>query len=989
MTKKYRTYTLSGDFSSGVLSPAGQDNVRTQEWLTGAAELKNFEILRDGGIRGRNALVAQAIGRVDFPRYDAVRLGTLTGGPVDQPVVDPGGIHRFPSEVERVTEEIESPFTLTGLNRLGVSLENVPVQSVTFHNVRLASGEWRYPHQGNQIPTFEVWWREYTDTGGRGNWRRVTDDPAVASTVTGNAPMVMPGADLPAVSGNADPLVEGQAHFLPGRVARDITIRFGPVPLSPAARFDAMERLVRVQRIVVVPQAVGWLEETNKADDPPAMPAIEIRADGVSAQSYTRPEVERETDLSLEDGFVVPVRIFSWVVRDVPLVVVLTPDKVTVHHVSDRVGLDLAMTAPWAFTWRQLRELTWTEAGNDLLLLHRDFTWPLVIRLGDEEKISISRYRLTGIPILGAGGRTGDSRILRDAELGLTIRGGRLDVHRTGESAPLGDRVPEQVSATATAGGIEVDWTDTGALTYIVYWIPEGVPDNMGVYPVGTYGRRIADGDTDGALWDTPVPATAVGGAPGDPGPVYRTQTIQTRYFIPPANLVPGREYRIGIGILFQNTRIYPAEDARPVVLAKHPNPSVPQNFRARRIGPASFAPDAIEYELAWDPVPEFAGLADADFLYRIRRRFPGNPPPSGLWSIRPSFDSPPNENDTTDTAYVDQSSVREWQVRAERVNIPPGDTTRILGDPPEDNEVDMRVRVTDRPGNTGPVAMPTNSVSDWSPVVEGREGVLDPGAPVLTATASTRRNDQASLTWTAGTLAEGYEIQFQVAGAATWTTLRETRRARSRTLTGLTRDTSYNVRIRATRPVTNPSAWSNASFKTALMPAGFIAAPVLQAEDGGVIRWTPDLTQMERTYGRTRFYYYRIEYRRAGISTWPTEDELRDMLDRNRWPTGRDQFGWFIPPLVRPRFIAALNKSNETFIRTSYPRLLLGDAPGVGVLANTDFGAGASLQMRVRIETDLEITRAVGDPPEFEAFGSRSQAASPWSSVASFTVAS
>jgi len=105
--------------------------------------------------------------------------------------------------------------------------------------------------------------------------------------------------------------------------------------------------------------------------------------------------------------------------------------------------------------------------------------------------------------------------------------------------------------------------------------------------------------------------------------------------------------------------------------------------------------------------------------------------------------------------------------------------------------------------------------------VAEGNAGEASPGQ-VTGLAAGTPTNSSIPLTWTApasGTVRD-YEIQYSLAGAGSWTTVTDgISTATSGTATGLTGDTSYDLRVRATNYNSTAGAWS--STVTASTAAG------------------------------------------------------------------------------------------------------------------------------------------------------------------------
>ena len=82
MARNQRWYAQQGTFRSGILSPAAQEQVDKAFYQEGAAQLRNFRVLRDGGIVGRPGLVRHLRVDADDEQGNIIpspRYGLLAG----------------------------------------------------------------------------------------------------------------------------------------------------------------------------------------------------------------------------------------------------------------------------------------------------------------------------------------------------------------------------------------------------------------------------------------------------------------------------------------------------------------------------------------------------------------------------------------------------------------------------------------------------------------------------------------------------------------------------------------------------------------------------------------------------------------------------------------------------------------------------------------------------------------------------------------------
>ena len=155
------------------------------------------------------------------------------------------------------------------------------------------------------------------------------------------------------------------------------------------------------------------------------------------------------------------------------------------------------------------------------------------------------------------------------------------------------------------------------------------------------------------------------------------------------------------------------------------------------------------------------------------------------------------------------------------------------------------------------------NGSGSWSASGVGTPATIPtaPGAPTLTA-----GNAQLEVSWTApatgGTAITDYDVQYALAGTASWTELNLVGASTSTTITGLINGTAYDVRIRA-RNAVGVSPWGTSASAT---PVTVPAAPIvtLIADDSQImVRWTAPST------GGSALTSYTIQYRVSTVTAW------------------------------------------------------------------------------------------------------------------------
>ena len=449
MPRTRRWEQIVHGFSAGILSPAAQDQIDSQAWLAGAAKLENFSVERDGGISGRPAFVRSGV-VLPKPVY-----GLLAGQAWD---VDLGGspnenttttsVSSFPADLyDRPggigsTTRVQSDGMLdplrivvtnpdTARNMFRVHLAPGRTRSITFHGILLAQGSWSGMDAGDVRANLRV-------VG-----HRRGDPPA---TIITYAPTMAAGT-------NEDPLANGV--LAPGSIARDIVFRLDAVA-------DAVE------------QDLDWVAiRIARSGAATSGAPLELRLSGVSC--FSDLPADGSPEPLGEHVFDAPWRVLPWVIRDVPYVLALGMDWVSMYEVTQDRGLvrrqgDLPDTrAVWHFTERQLRELTWAIYGGNLLLCHHDFPHPLEVRLPRRNvPFSLRPLALVNLAELSSDelGRIAPS---------IEDETGAITFVAPGETRQA--QRPSDVRITTTATGPRVTWPSTNADSYRVYWDTKAVYD--------------------------------------------------------------------------------------------------------------------------------------------------------------------------------------------------------------------------------------------------------------------------------------------------------------------------------------------------------------------------------------------------------------------------------------------------------------------------------------------------------------------------------
>ena len=439
-----------GNFRAGILSPAMQDNIRSEVYQQGAAAIRNFRIERDGGITGRTPL--RRIGlEVETPTHGVLSQSTWrsdcdtvltldlrgadkTGSTRFEPgtenisrIYEPGGDGIYPIN-RRFIVSTAATRNNAANNVFFIELGGAPAQAITFHGVRLEQGRWIGPDDSNtnfQRLTFDVFIQPVTGTG--------------RSTFVRQSP----------ITRDESPFTVGS--FVPGALKRDITI-----PLDVIAN--------------VLPAPINWIAirlRRRKAAIP-----ITLVIEGISCFASSRlpqsPSLGNAVELP-SNFFRTPARVIPWQIRNQPFIIVLAMDWCAWGQLGGDPRWRVISLSAWHFTERQLRELTWSWYSGNLLLFHRDFPMPLQVKLPTSENtFIIEPLVLQNIPRLDA---QGIARILPDIlDAGASVSLGAI---RSGPGAAGSTTPPSGFSSLVGQSSVTLAWFSTTADRYNVYFQTE------------------------------------------------------------------------------------------------------------------------------------------------------------------------------------------------------------------------------------------------------------------------------------------------------------------------------------------------------------------------------------------------------------------------------------------------------------------------------------------------------------------------------------
>ena len=421
MPRKRRWYHQSNTFSAGLLSPAAVDS-GSDLALQGLALADNAVILRDGGLKTRGPLVR----RIDEDAPTALVRETALS-PTQEPTVDPlvgdasfvPGLNRWHGSPSQ--DGIVSLFARVRYRQFNPDKPLLRVYfypgvipfALTFHDCLLRAGYWLTEVDGEDRLTFEVWGQRNVPEG----------DPSPP-------PHRLDGG----TGAITDPFAVGT--FAPGLTKRDVTIRFP----GDSVKLDWVE--IRVPSLWTT---VG----------------TELVFDGISSFKYPGDDalVQLNPDLLIppDDLPRSQVRIIPWIHQENRYALVLGVLECGVWGLDDEgrpvewedvIGTERI----WGFTVRQLRELTWCQYQDTILLFHRDFPLPLQVDFEGVDIFTIKPLLLTGVPDLPERRRP-ISVVYHD--LSQAVGDELTNFPVSGRLLP-----PSNIVVTPGAGKVDLSWED-------------------------------------------------------------------------------------------------------------------------------------------------------------------------------------------------------------------------------------------------------------------------------------------------------------------------------------------------------------------------------------------------------------------------------------------------------------------------------------------------------------------------------------------------
>ena len=801
MPRTQRVSTLSHGWSAGVLSPAMQDQPDKEEAFTGAADIQNFEIQRDGGLSGRPPFVRSGF-TFSNPSYNALAQSGINrdglaghlrieGG---SPVIGEDGIHALvpqqrigdgdmaaqnAARAEWITGQkslyevaIEEQVNLTAeeaaLRPQGDQDRERGIKYIVWHDVRVAttppegSVAWQ-TRQGNPMreePNFVAFYTlgpGFTSAGTPANNEGRTPAPRFARFPSGHAN-----------AGDYDPLSWGA--FSPGRVPRDIVI--------PVRRQEQGARQRSITRAGI------RLHAANQS-----LP-VTLLVGGVSV--YTHQDLGANRRVWTR-GSQPAHRIISWVVGDLPLVLVLSLEGVQAFHVGpqgvlSKPGEQLEQT--WYFTPRQLRELAWVSYGKGILLTHQDFPWPLQVQMVAGTQLSVDYLRLKNVPeedtVNIAGSAVSVSELIRVSlpmsrgNVGGGVGGRQQAAARTRYAPPVEATPPGpavgRARVAADSGAIHPEpIVVSRELVISEQTEAEGAPPLQAVPPRQITLESPSPGmleaswaATGASAYDLYVRTTATFTTSQWTGitPIRIRGTGTVRHTLSALQdgtvLAGGTGYTAAVQAVVIVGTQETASDFSPTASATvlHPAPAQPQN-------PTATASRDVEGQATfqWDPVP------DAD-LYYVELRVRG----TMLWvlaRLQP-------ETTFTFTGGIPGEDY-ELRVRGDRENAPDGTWT----DP-----VDL--------------ALPD----------------LRPAVPAgFSVTASLTDAGANNTSWTKSHGATGYVVEYRREDTDQWQATEDLGDVDTWAHTGLTLGDTWEYRVKAVRSGARDGFWSAVEEWTVGLP--------------------------------------------------------------------------------------------------------------------------------------------------------------------------
>ena len=182
--------------------------------------------------------------------------------------------------------------------------------------------------------------------------------------------------------------------------------------------------------------------------------------------------------------------------------------------------------------------------------------------------------------------------------------------------------------------------------------------------------------------------------------------------------------------------------------------------------------------------------------------------------------------------------------------------TSASIGSLTNATAYDVQVRATNARGSGA-----------WSPSATDKPGrPQQASAPTLTTPAQRQIHASWPATAANGSAVTDYDVGYRLAAADTWSDWSHSGTGRTATITGLTPNSGYQVRVRASSAA-GPGAWSSASgITTSTSPPEPPGAPLLSAGASSIsVTWTAP-----RDNGAA-ISAYGVRYRVHGTSTWST----------------------------------------------------------------------------------------------------------------------
>ena len=936
MARTSRYYQQRGNFGAGILSPSGQENLEADEWLSGATNLDNLIVLRDGGLRGRPAL------RVGKERYEALRtprFNSLAGNrfvwnvgraPELELRRSDGDLFTDAEQDGRFGNDQRNPdwvkpgqsqFNFDAVvkytpgqgagRRMEVFRAYLSVgrpQSFTFHGVKLLSGSWlsRGPVVDEQLADPELTFRVYNQGRYHGNPKPPVYDRGVNTGFS-----LGPVEDPTRNTSNNDGWKIGAFHtgaFAPGRVARDISLPLNELRASAADRLYLRTTPVPGSHLDSYKVSL-WIDSEHAA-------AFQLQIGGVSCfaedQFITPGDANRLQAEEIDDGVLHwpsgsngrhPFRLIDWPYRNDAFVLVLGLDRMSLFLLEPGrlPKLRLSQVGERTFTPRQLAELVPSPYGSSLLLAHRDFCYPLRIELptSGSSQLKVEPIELYNIPV--ASGVAA-----HDREISVDTGGGVV-------TDPTG-LVPQNVTVESRLRALRVRWTSVGGgHTYRVRWLlssaytanPVALESAASAVVDGT--ELVIIGLTGGASYSIRV-YTVVAGSSDRGSEVVEATTLDLELSVP-ANLeVEQSEDEDGVLEISWDE----VTSAGYTVVY-----DLQYRFFESRIWTVLQQESGLEDNtLSWD-----RGSSGGRYEFRVRARA-GSAVASG-WSepseaVQVRNLPPPAPADLTARASGLEGQINlEWRQVLTATSYQVGVQRKVSGQSAPDTDRWV-VSGADRNaftyfGEAGEVYFfrvrserLNADPSDWTPHVEaeGLEEVedddqeMDTPAAVsgLTATAPAGTTGRIALTWnpvsqSAHNGVLSYDVEHRRDSTGSWSEVLGSVTGSSATVSGLLAGASYEFRIRSVftwRTGSRESGWSAGVAASA--SGNLVSAPAAPAAPTVTESGTRQISNWNAVAGATG---YRWRRRSAPIGTtawnaWAAQDKGTSLTHRGSVVRGR-----------------------------------------------------------------------------------------------------